>query len=204
MGPTRHTGSTIPKGVKSRFVDTFIEMSTPLVFGGCQNDQMRNSKLYQCQMFHVTCHFLLLSRMLSRLVDIHHPTEQGPLLWTERGRVSRAQTLKLNAAKMRRNSTSFSCLRFSNSELFRNFAECVLPCSTINNQSAWTDPSYVGTFHKVHISFSLFVTQQRSAVFPALILFVFSEHKYAALFSPTSVHCKVQSRSDARPPRTNQ
>ena len=101
---------------------------------------MRNSKLYRCQMFHViTCHFLLLLRMASRLLDLHHPTEQGPLLWTERGRVSQAQTLKLNAAKMRRNSTSFSCLRFTNSELFRNFAECVLPCSTINNQSVWTD-----------------------------------------------------------------
>ena len=100
---------------------------------------MRNSKRYQCQMFHVTCHFLLLSRIPSRLLDIHHPTEQGPLLWTERGRLSQAQTLKLNAAKMRRNSTSFSCLRFSNSELFRNFAESVLRCSTINNQSAWPD-----------------------------------------------------------------
>ena len=169
---------------------------------------MRNSKLYRCQMFHViTCHFLLLLRMASRLLDLHHPTEQGPLLWTERGRVSQAQTLKLNAAKMRRNSTSFSCLRFTNSELFRNFAECVFPCSTINNQSVWTDSEAFQLCRRISQSPYLILLVSPSTKVSCVScshFFVFSEHKYAALLIPTSVHFKVQSRSVAKPPRTSQ
>ena len=47
-----------------------------------------------------------------------------------------------------------------------------------NQQSVSLDrlcsiPSYDGTFHKVHIFLSLFLPQQRSAVFPALICLCF-------------------------------
>ena len=152
--------------------------------GKCQNEKPR-----AISMFHVTLlSFLTFIENAGCLVDIHHPTEPRDR-YSEQRRVSQDQTLKLNAAKMRRSSLLF-LLCFLTFGIIPKL--CRMRATLSHNQPNVSNskPVYVGEFHKIQNIFSLSL---RDNVSPQIKIncfycFVFSDHKYAALFSPPRVY----------------
>ena len=140
-------------------------------------------------MFHVTLlSFLTFIENAGCLVDIHYPTEPRDR-YSEQRRVSQDQTLKLNAAKMRRSSLLF-LLCFLTFGIIPKL--CRMRATLSHNQPNVSNskPVYVGEFHKIQNIFSLSL---RDNVSPQIKIncfycFVFSDHKYAALFSPPRVY----------------